>query len=334
MRFAFARRLRPSKTWVILGVALVIGVLAAIAARSFLSSQMAAIEARGRGDKVNVVVAKRELKRGDKLSSDNVAVRPIPVEYSQSSAISPNDFERIEGQALAYPIKAGEMILWGLMEGKKVPTFSARVENGRRAITVPVDEINSISGMVEPGDVIDLLVTVSQGTKKVIGSLLQSVQVIATGQRSVDDPKSGERRQYSTVTLLTTPEDAENIILAREAGKLTALLRNPQDKKPFGKGNVDLATLLNVQAIARTAKSIGFPEEREIPVLYGGRGTKLSTEGLRLGQPQRLAETPTVEPASAISQALTQLVQGGNAAAASPGPSTPAVTAGIDARRP
>ncbi|MBC7572886.1 MAG: Flp pilus assembly protein CpaB, partial [Herminiimonas sp.] len=260
-------------------------------------TQMEAIEARGKGKTVNVIVAKRELKRGDKISSDSVAVRPIPVDYAHSAAISPDSFDRIDGQPLAYPIKPGEMILWGLMEGKKVPTFSARVETGRRAMTVPVDEINSISGLLEPGDLIDLMVTIDQKGRKVTLPLLQSVQVMATGQQAVDGPREGERKQYSTVTIDTTPDQAKNVIIARDAGKITALLRNPDDKNRNG-GNADMASLLGRNNTALVG-------ERTIPVLYGG--TKLDPDALVMGaRPRPALEAPGQFPVTPPPQASTQ----------------------------
>ncbi len=267
--------LRPNKTWAVLGVALTIGLLAALGARSYLFSQLAEIEARGKGRMVEVVVAKTDLAKGQRLSSDNLAVRPVPADYAHSLALKPEQFERVDGRALAYEAKGGEAILWSMLEGSKVPTFSARVASGRRAITVPVDEINSISGLLEPGDRIDLMVSLEHGGRQRSFPLLQGVEVMATGQRSVDDPRSGERRLYSTVTLDTDPWQAQNIIVAREAGKLTALLRNPQDQAPVPGGTADLAAWL--------ADKHG-PMGDGVPVLYGGRGAKLPPEGLRLGR--------------------------------------------------
>lgn len=277
MKLPLPRNFKLSKSWIVLGVALGVGLLAALAARSYLSSQMAAIEARAKGKMVNMVVAKQDLSKGAKLSGDNVAVRPIPVDYAHSTAVPPGEFDRIEGQTLAYDVKGGEMIMWSLLEGKKVPTFSARVESGHRAMTVPVDEINSISGMLEPGDMIDLIVTIDHQNKKVTFPLLQSVQVMATGQRSVDDPKGGERRQYATVTLDTTPEQAQSVIVAREAGKITALLRNPQDKQPIGKVRGEVAALLGMNGDLASG-------DGGVPVLYGGKTEKFPAEALQLGK--------------------------------------------------
>lgn len=285
-RLAALRKPRPGKSWLILGIALSIGTIAALATRTFLTHQVQAIEARANGRKVSVVVAKGDLPKGTRLSTATVAVRDIPAEYAHSAAVPPDSFDRIDGQALAYPVKSGEMILWGLLEPQKAPTFSARVEEGRRALTLPVDEINSISGMLEPGDMIDLIVTVDQGGRKHVAPLLQGVRVMATGQRVVDDPASGERRQYSTLTLDTTPDQARDLILARDAGKLTALLRNPQDQR-----NLGLATALSDLMPKPPAALPATPRHvaRTIPVLYGGTSSSQPADGLKLALPAQPA---------------------------------------------
>jgi len=280
------RNFRPGKTWIILGVALAIGGLAAFAASRFLNTQVAAIEARAKGKTTMVVVAKVDIARGVKLDNRNVAVRSIPTEYAHSVAITPDDFPRIDGQALAYPVKAGEMILWGLMETQKAPSFSARVESGHRAMTVPVDEINSISGMLEPGDMIDLIATVDQNGKKLTFPLLQRVHVLATGQRAADEA-AGERRAYSTVTIDTTPAQAQNLIVARDIGKLTALLRNPQDDQPIGADVNDLASLLGMQK----KPGGGGQARRGVPVIYGT--SKVPPEAIYL---RRTAGRALVKP--------------------------------------
>jgi pilus assembly protein CpaB len=275
------RRIRPNRTWALLLVAVTIGGLAAVSARSYLAHQMQAIEATAKGKTVTVIVAKRDLAKGAVLSADNMALRPIPVEYAHSAALLPDDFERVDGQRLGYPVKSGEMILWGLMETHRAPTFSAHVTSGRRAMTVPVDEINSISGMLEPGDSIDLLATIDRNGRKTTFPIMQNVEVMATGQRSQDDPKSGGPRQYSTVTIDTSPEQARLLIAARDGGKLTALLRNPQDRQPIA-SQVDAAALLGLTD-ARPVASGGHARARHaVPVLYGTTLKAAPPEALHL----------------------------------------------------
>ena len=268
-----------NKTWAVLGVSLAIGVFAALATRNYLSTRVEAIEARGKHSTVDIVVAKNDIEKGSMVSNQNLALRKIPVEFAHSGAIRPEDFPRVDGSVIAFPVKSGEMMMWSQMENKRAPTFSARLLAGRRAITVVVDEINSISGMLEPGDLIDLMFTADQRGKKVIAPLLQSVQILATGQRSVDDVKSGERVQFATVTLNTTPEQAKNIIVAREIGKLTALLRNPADSELTADKLFDLATFL-----ASTEQAPHVSSRREIPVLYGGNIATLSKQALSLNR--------------------------------------------------
>jgi pilus assembly protein CpaB len=285
MKFNFKSLRNVNKTWLSLGVALSIGLLTALAARSFLSHQIEAIEESNKHETVDVVVAKAELAAGTKLGKESLAVRKIPLDFVQSGAVRPEDFSRIDGKAIAYPIRSGEMIMWSQMETQRAPTFSARLVPGQRAITVVVDEINSISGMLAPGDLIDLMFAVEQGGQKVVLPLLQSVQVMATGQRVVDDPKSGEKSQFATVTLNATPEQAKNIIIARETGKLTALLRNPNDKEQIGNKSLDLAALFGNR---RAAHRVG----QDVPVLYGGSGMKFAPEAMRLGGPHLPPQVP------------------------------------------
>lgn len=305
------RQFKPNRTWVVLAVALVIGGLAALAARGYLNKQMASIEAKAKGKTVMAIVAKGDIAKGVKLSADNMALRPIPIEFAHSVAVTPEDYERIDGQTLAYPVKSGEMIMWGLMETQRMPTFSARVETGRRAMTVPVDEINSISGMLEPGDTIDLMVTLDQNGKKFTFPLMQNVDVMATGQRSEDDPKGGEARQYSTVTVNTSPMEAQYLIAAREMGKLTALLRNPQDKQPFDNKRYDVAGLLGMNG--STVAAQGGP--RPVTVIYGGGNlSSLPPEALRLDGGRR----PGVSDASPVAQSSAAQAPAPAAEAAAP----------------
>jgi pilus assembly protein CpaB len=284
MKINFQSLRNVNKTWLSLGVALSIGLLTALAARSFLSHQMEAIAESNKHETVDIVVVKTDVPAGTKLGKENLAVRKIPVDFAQSGAVRPEDFARIDGKAIAYTLRSGEMLMWSQMETQRAPTFSARLAPGQRAITVVVDEINSISGMLEPGDLIDLMFAVEQDGQKVVLPLLQSVQVMATGQRVVDDPKSGEKAQFATVTLNATPEQAKNIIIARETGKLTALLRNPNDKEPIGNKSLDLTALFGNRRVAHHVA-------QGVPVLYGGSGAKFAPEVLRLNGPH----TPPVQ---------------------------------------
>ena len=307
MKIPSLSNIQIQRSWLVLGAAVLVGLLAAWAASSYLSNRVADLEHQARGNNISVVVAKTDLPKGSRLGENNLAVRAIPQTYAHSGAVMPDQFERIDGQNLAFPVKAGEAILWSLMEGKKAPTFSTRVDIGRRALTLPVDEINSISGMLEPGDLIDLLVSQETQGRKVTYPMLQSVRIMATGQRAVDDPKSGEKRMYSTVTLDTTPQEALDLITARESGRVTAILRNPEDQSPSQQVSTSGSTK------NKTAPNLSG-SARQVPVLYGGRSGKIPPEGLQLGQYiNPAAATAMTTPSVGVNEAAAHapLLQGG-----------------------
>lgn len=260
---------RIPRSVVILGVALVIGGAAAFGVNRFIQRQVAELETRNKPARtVRVVVPKEDLPKGAVISAEKVAVREVPAEWAHSNAVSPDQFDSVEAQSLAYPVAKGEMLLWSLFEGQRRPSFSSRLAPGRRAITVPVDEINSISGMVEPGDRIDLIVSARRDQRVVMVPLLQNMVVLATGTRAGPEinEKEGRSRAFTTITLDATPEDAQRVLAAREVGKVAALLRAPGDDARSPGAQRDALALLGLGA-DRSAADGG------IPVLYGGRSS-------------------------------------------------------------
>jgi pilus assembly protein CpaB len=254
------------KHWIVLAVALALGGLAAYAASNYLAERMAEIDARAAAvDTVAVIVAKASLPAGASITADTVAVREIPRTWAHSGAITPDQYSRAESLALAYPAAAGEPILWAQLEGRRAPTFSARLQPGQRAVTVPVDEISSLSGMVEPGDRIDIVVSARNETRAFTFTLLQNVPVLATGSHADPDTRTAEgaARGYTTITLDTSPEDAKRVIAAREVGRVTALLRAPGDLAPVATAITDANTLLGLPLRAGNGIS-------SVPVIYGG----------------------------------------------------------------
>lgn len=271
---------RVNKSIIILLLAVLIGGGAAFAINHYLKRQVEAIRAKDANRVlVRVVVATEDLAKGVALSAKNVAAREVPKEWLHSNAIRESQFDKADGQVLAHPALRGEPIVWAQLEGEKAPSFSTRLVPGRRAITVPVDEINSISGMLVPGDRIDLMVTIKKDRQTLMLPLLQSVQVMATGTRASSEDPEG-KRAFTTVTLDATPDEARRVLAAREVGKLAALLRAPGDQlaAPSRWSNADAVLGLPV------ARS---PVESSVPVIYGGGEIKA---------PARLGGAPSVLP--------------------------------------
>lgn len=279
-----------NKNWIVLITAVGVGGLAALGAKNYLSRQVAEIEEREKNKAmVQVVVAKVPLAKGVKVSTENLATRPMPKEWAHSGAVTPDQFERVNGAILAYPASPGEPLIWAQLEGQRTPTFSARLAAGRRAVTVPVDEISSLSGMVEPGDLIDIVVSINKDRQHFTFTLLQGVTVLATGTKASQQDKNGDGRgrSFTTITLDTSPDDAKRVIAAREVGRVTALLRSPGDSGRVSTQRSDAQALLGLVGEAPLAGGSA------VPVIYGG---KPITEGLELGARSiaRPAEPPVM----------------------------------------
>jgi pilus assembly protein CpaB len=279
-----------NKNWLILVAALTVGAFAAFSTKSYIKSKVDDIESQTKSKAmVKVVVANKALEKGVQLSAENMATREIPQEWMHSGAITPDQFDRAHGATLAFPAGAGEPVLWAQLETQNTTTFSAKLDAGRRAVTVPVDEISSISGMLEPEDLIDIVVSMQKDNHSLTFTLLQSVRVLATGskvsQHQRDD--GGQPVTYTTVTLDTSPEDAKRLIAAREAGRVTALLRAPGDVSDISSRRSSVEDLLGMGA----KETYGLSS---VPVIYGGGPIK---EALRMN----LSQAPEEGPAAADS---------------------------------
>jgi pilus assembly protein CpaB len=236
--------------WLFLIGALVLGGGAVYLSNSLLTSRITEIEEEAKRGKqmVQVVVAKRDLERGEPMTPENVAVRQVPKEFSHESAIKPNQFDAYENQRVAVPLKKGEELLSAHVEGNGSNVFSATLKKGLRALTFEVDAVNSISGMLRPGDRIDLIY--SNRNSNADGSeitlpLLSNVSVLATDQTLTKrDEETGKERSFSTITLEISALDANRIIVAKSSGQLTAVLRNPDDKAPNFTAPLTVAQLM------------------------------------------------------------------------------------------
>lgn len=246
-----------NRNWLLLGGAIALGGVAVYLSHTLISDRIQTLEAEARAGKkmVKVVVAKQDLDRGMPLTADTVAVREVPVEYVHANAIRPDKFDEYAGARLGVALRRGEPVLDVHTETKE-QVFSSTLEKGRRALTFEVDEVNSISGMLRPTDRIDLILTaraVGAQPGETTMTLLSNVEVLATGQVVRKRSEKEGERSFSTVTLSLTPQDAQRVVVAKTAGKLTAVLRNPEDQTPSHLAGMNVGDLLGVKAPAPVA---------------------------------------------------------------------------------
>lgn len=273
-------KLALNRNWITLAVAALLGLAAAWLAMRHVEQRVADIEQQARQPMAQAVVARETLAAGARVTHDNVAVREVPREWLHSAAITPEQFDRAAGAALAFPARGGEPLLWSQLKGERAARFSARLAPGRRAVTVPVDQLSSISGLLEPGDVIDLVLDVAKDGRRFSFPLLQEVSVLATGSR-VGGAESGEA-DFTTITLELDPDQAGRLLAARSVGSLSAVLRPPGDRHHAARPRGDAFALLGLD----DPPSAPPPS---VPVIYGGRGGPIA-EGNTPLSPGRFAQ--------------------------------------------
>ncbi|SHH24861.1 Flp pilus assembly protein CpaB [Massilia sp. CF038] len=294
--------MKISKNTLLLVGAVGLGVLCFVGANYYLRTTLSRAEAKLAGEYKTrkIMVAKAEIPAGGMLTADNLAVRSVPERYLGSTVLEPDAFDMVVGQKLMVPLKPGDPIDRAALERGDHAALSTTVAAGERAITFPVDEISSISGMLVPGDVIDLLYTGPGTTANSyraaqagaapadmlhVRLIMQAVSVMATGkttQKRVIATEGGGKKEYdaefSTITLNVGPRQAEQILLAQKLGSLTAVLRNPDDKKMLDRVVLDEAAFKQVESAPRQAG-----QGRFIETIIGGTG---AAGGARIKTPE------------------------------------------------
>ena len=176
--------MKSMRAWLLIGLSLVFGGISAFAIDRHLTAKTEEIELRNRVALAARVVAAHDLKRGTVLQLSDLATRDIPVQWLIPDAIEVENVLLASGKQLNADVLAGQPILGLYLSDRVSPALSTKLEPGRRAITIPVDQINSMSGLLNPTDQIDLYVSFEHHGKRVTASLLSGVQVLATGHHT------------------------------------------------------------------------------------------------------------------------------------------------------
>jgi len=239
---------KPSKNVMMFVVSLLVGGVGVFYSKQYIESEIAVYKKSLEKTEtmVEVVVPARSMARGELVTQSDLTLRKIPEQYADSNSITGTTFEAAVGQRVEFDLDRGKPMLWAHLEGGQTPTFSGKVPTGLRAMTIRVDEINSISGFLQPKDKIDLLLTFGAKENKQILPLIQNLNVIATGVQTYVDKQNSSKRSFSTITIQVTPEQAQKITLSQQVGKITAMLRNPDDESPLSKLPMTMAQVLDL----------------------------------------------------------------------------------------
>jgi pilus assembly protein CpaB len=203
----------------------VIGLVATIVASGWVAQQ-------GRAASNKVVVAAVDIELGSRLNTQLLKTIDWPSGSLPAGAIG--DPQVLQDRVVKTSILRGEPVL----EAKLAPVgssggLSAVIPEGKRAITVRVNDVIGVAGFALPGNYVDIVVNTqidgdSEGDKQISKIVLEHILVLAVAQEANRDET--KPKVVNAVTLEVTPEQAEKLDLARSVGTLSLVLRNQVDK--------------------------------------------------------------------------------------------------------
>jgi pilus assembly protein CpaB len=205
---------------------------AVLLARSMVATRAAAPAAEAIQAKRAVLVAHEMLPMGRLVKPTDLIWQIWPegdlsAGYIVRGTHEPADFA---GWVVRSPIGAGEPITGDKLVAPGDRGFLAAVlRPDMRAVSIAVDATSGISGLVFPGDQVDILLThvlpADQNKQhKATETILRDVRVIAIDQKTSSKPD--EPTVVRDVTVEVTPKQSETIAVTNAMGKLSLSLRS------------------------------------------------------------------------------------------------------------
>ncbi|MDD5067780.1 MAG: Flp pilus assembly protein CpaB [bacterium] len=233
----------------LLGIFLVMSYITGVEERSALDS-----------DLKSVVVAKRYIPGYSLLSLDMIKVSQIPSKYLQPGSItSPKELVDKAGNPkfiTVVPVMEGEVLLSTKFMLPSMETgLSVVVPMGQRAVSLPVEESMTSSGLIKPGNRIDLIGTFGDKSVYVLQNLLVlSVRNKIIGEIQRKTKKSSfiesiteEAAGGGAITVAVTPEQALKIAYAKDKCVFNLALRNMSDFNMERINYIDQYNLLDIK---------------------------------------------------------------------------------------
>ena len=260
------------------------------------------VEQKQEGPKV--LVAAKTLPAGTFVTNENLKWQVWP-EGSLSDAyllnkdgVKKDDFA---GAVVRRAIVRGEPLTKNRIVKPGDRGFAAAIlREGMRAVSVNVNAMTGIAGLVFPGDHVDVILTHSirrpddeeRPMRQVSETILQNVRVLAMDQRT--DDQSSKPSVPKTATLEVSPKQAEILMVSTDIGRLSLSLRALPDTP---NENMDMTSLENTDAVVEPSKegnsdavTAGFKKE-----LSNSDKTKIAKATPKYPEPLKESHTFTMD---------------------------------------
>jgi pilus assembly protein CpaB len=219
--------MRRINSLILLGIAVFLGLMAAIAANYLVTSPNTP-----KGSTAGVVVARTALKAGDPLTPEKLMViawpaASLPTGTSSSIGQLTNGDQRVALQ----PIEINEPVLLSKLSGPGGHAgLASALDPAKRAATIRIDDVAGVAGFARPGDLVDVMVTRKiDDSHQITDVLLQNIRIIALDQQPQQQGNDAPALS-KTATLEVTQFQAQQLALGQSAGSLSLALRNFADQ--------------------------------------------------------------------------------------------------------
>ena len=251
--------MKNARALVMLVVATAAGLAAVVFASRWMVQQSSTATTK-------VVIASADMSLGQRVSPEMLKVSDWPAGSVPTGTF--NDVKKLEGRVLKTSLARGEPVL----EAKLSPVgtvggLSAVINEGKRAITVRVNDVIGVAGFALPGNYVDILVNTEKDNKEggatgrdqnISKIVLEKILVLAVAQEVGRDET--KPKVVDAVTLEVTPEQAEKIDLARSIGSLSLVLRNQIDPQDTTTAGATKASLLKIPVAVPPAPAAPAPK--------------------------------------------------------------------------
>ncbi len=223
-----------NQSLILLVVAAGCGLVAMLGVKKAISQKPVETE-----ETIQVLSAVSDIQVGMRLDELNTKFVEVGISTAPEGAVT--SLEEIMERSLKVPVMPGDWILKNKLTEKGEIGAVASIPPGMAVVTIPVDATTSHSGMMRPGNRVDLLLTYDDSSsgrnvKKMI-TVMEFVEVFAVDDRIYGIDKEGNGLAKN-ISLLVEPEQGKVVNLAKRLGELSTMLRPNGDVTQSGKTEI------------------------------------------------------------------------------------------------
>ena len=217
-----------AKSLMMLVVAVGCGLVAMLGVRQVLSKD-------GKKEPVktaNVLMTIAEIAPGTPLTESNVKFKSWPIDQIPEGSVT--KLEEYKDRSIKTRAVPGEIVMKAKLSEQGVRGASVEIPDGKRVFTTSVDMTKTHSGLILPGDFVDVYVTFTArkpqgGLSTITKVILERVKIFATDNLTDVGGTDSNQVKSKNISLLLSPREGAILKLAEKKGEVHLALRAASD---------------------------------------------------------------------------------------------------------